>query len=150
LRIGTLSTARITPAALIRPGRQAPETVVTAVAARDPARAEAFAAAHGIPVTHESYQALIADPAIDAVYNPLPNSLHAEWTLRAIGAGKHVLCEKPFTSRADQAREAAAAAQASGLVVMEAMHDRHHPLARLMLGQLPLIAGPEDDRLPDR
>jgi len=146
LRIGALSTARITPAALIRPARQAPETVVTAVAARDPARARAFAAAHDIPVVHESYQALIADPDIDAVYNPLPNSLHAEWTLRAIGAGKHVLCEKPFTSRADQAREVAAAAQASGLVVMEAMHYRYHPLARLMLGQLPLIAGPEDDR----
>jgi predicted dehydrogenase len=90
LRIGTLSTARITPAALIAPARQARGTVVTAVAARDPARAEAFAAAHGIPVVHESYQALIADPDIDAVYNPLPNSLHAETTylgqLRAFAA----------------------------------------------------------------
>ena len=146
LRVGTLSAARITPAALITPARQVPETVVTAVAARDPAQAEAFAAAHGIPVVRESYQALIADPDIDAIYNPLPNSLHAEWTLRAIDAGKHVLCEKPFTSNAGQAREAAAAARASGLVVMEAMHYRYHPLAQLMLGQLPLIAGPEDDR----
>jgi predicted dehydrogenase len=146
LRIGTLGAARITQAALITPARQAPETVVTAVAARDRARAEAFAAAQGIPVVHDSYQALIADPDIDAVYNPLPNSLHAPWTLRAIDAGKHVLCEKPFTSHAGQAREVAAAARASGLVVMEAMHYRYHPLAQVMLDQLPLIAGPEDDR----
>jgi len=146
LRIGTLGAARITAAALVTPARQVPGTVVTAVAARDPARAKAFAAAHGIPVVHESYQALIADPHVDAIYNPLPNSLHAEWTLRAIGAGKHVLCEKPFTSRAAQAREVAAAARASGLVVMEAMHYRYHPLAQLMLGRLALVAGPEEDR----
>jgi len=146
LRIGILGAARITQAALITPARQAAETVVTAVAARDRARAVAFAAAQGIPVVHDSYQALIADPDIDAVYNPLPNSLHAPWTLRAIDAGKHVLCEKPFTSHAGQAREVAAAARASGLVVMEAMHYRYHPLAQVMLGQLPLIAGPEDDR----
>ena len=146
LRIGTLGAARITAAALITPARQVPETVVTAVAARDRARAEAFAAAHGIPVVHDSYQALVADPDIDAVYNPLPNSLHAPWTLRAIEAGKHVLCEKPFTSHAGQAREVAAAARTSGLVVMEAMHYRYHPLAQVMLDQLALIAGPEADR----
>jgi predicted dehydrogenase len=145
LRIGTLGAARITEAALITPARQAPDAVVTAVAARDRARAQAFAAAQDIPVVHDSYQALIADPDIDAVYNPLPNSLHAPWTLRAIDAGKHVLCEKPFTSQAGQAREVAAAARASGLVVMEAMHYRYHPLAQVMLDQLALIAGPEDD-----
>jgi predicted dehydrogenase len=142
LRIGTLSTARITPPALLTPARQLTETVVTAVAARDRAQAQRFAAAYGIPVVHDSYEALIADPDIDAVYNPLPNSLHARWTLRAIEAGKHVLCEKPFTSDAAQAREVAAAARASGLVVMEAMHYRYHPLAQTMLDQLSLIAGP--------
>jgi predicted dehydrogenase len=75
---------------------------------------------------------LLADPDIDAVYNPLPNSLHGPWTLRAIAAGKHVLCEKPFASNAEEATQVAQAASASGLVVMEAMHYRYHPLiARL-------------------
>jgi predicted dehydrogenase len=141
LRIGTLSTARITPLALITPAREVPETVVTAVAARDRHQAEAFAAEYGIPVVHDSYEALIADPDIDAIYNPLPNSLHGPWTLAAIKAGKHVLCEKPFTSNAGEAREVAAAARDSGLVVMEAMHYRYHRLAQIMTGQLPLIAG---------
>jgi predicted dehydrogenase len=144
LRIGTLSTARITPPALLTPASQLAETVVTAVAARDRAQAEKFAAAHGIPVVHDSYEALIEDPGIDAIYNPLPNSLHAKWTLRAIEAGKHVLCEKPFTSNAAEARAVAAAAKASGLVVMEAMHYRYHPLAQTMLSQLALIAGPDN------
>ena len=142
LRIGTLSTARITPPALITPARQLPEAAVTAVAARDRDRAEAFAAEHGIPRVHDSYAALIADPDIDAVYNPLPNSLHGRWTLAAIDAGKHVLCEKPFTSNADEARQVAAAARQAGVVVMEAMHYRYHRLAHIMVDQLALIAGP--------
>jgi predicted dehydrogenase len=133
LRVGTLGAARITPAALIKPARQVPEMTVTAVAARDPARAREFAAKHGIAVVHDSYEALIADPEIDAVYNPLPNSLHAPWTLRAIAAGKHVLCEKPFTSNEAEAQEVAAAAKSAGLVVVEAFHYRYHPLARRML-----------------
>ena len=133
LRIGALGAARITPGALIKPARRVPEVVIAAVAARDPGRAGQFAAKHGIPVVHDSYAALIADPAIDAIYNPLPNSLHAPWTLRAIEAGKHVLCEKPFTSNAAEAAEVAAAAKASGLVVMEAFHYRYHPLAQRML-----------------
>jgi predicted dehydrogenase len=82
---------------------------------------------HGLPKAYGGYQELLDDPDIDAVYNPLPNSLHAPWTLRAIAAGKHVLCEKPFTSNADQAAEVAQACP-SGLVVMEAMHYRYHPL----------------------
>ncbi len=146
LRIGTLSTARITRPALITPARQVPEAEVTAVAARDRTRAEAFAAQHGIPVVHDSYAALIADPGIDAIYNPLPNSLHGRWTLAAIQAGKHVLCEKPFTSNAAEARAVAAAARRSGLVVMEAMHYRYHRLAQIMTAQLPRIVGPEADR----
>ena len=79
------------------------------------------------------------DPGIDAIYNPLPNSLHAPWTLRAIEAGKHVLCEKPFTSNAAEAERVAVAAKGSGLVVMEAFHYRYHPLARRMLD---VVAGP--------
>jgi predicted dehydrogenase len=132
LRIGTLGAARITPAALLKPASQLPEVTVSAVAARDPGRARRFADRHRIRRVHGSYQALLDDPAIDAIYNPLPNSLHAEWTLRAIEAGKHVLCEKPFTANAVEAAEVAAAAKASGLVVMEAFHYRYHPLARRM------------------
>jgi predicted dehydrogenase len=132
LRIGTLGAARITPGALLKPARQIPDVTVAAVAARDPERARRFAAKHRIRRVHDSYQALIDDPAVDAVYNPLPNSLHAPWTLRAIEAGKHVLCEKPFAANADEAAGVAAAARESGLVVMEAFHYRYHPLARRM------------------
>jgi predicted dehydrogenase len=144
LRIGTLSTARITPPALLDPARLVPGVTVTAVAARNRVGAAAFAAEHGIGVVHDSYEALLADPDIDAVYNPLPNSLHGPWTLRAIEAGKHVLCEKPFTSNAAEAQQVTAAARASGLVVMEAMHYRYHPLASLLREQVGLIAGRRD------
>jgi predicted dehydrogenase len=129
LRIGILGAAKIAPAALVRPGREVAEVDVAAVAARDPARASNFARKHGISRTHPSYEALIADPHIDAIYNPLPNALHAHWTLRAIEAGKHVLCEKPFTANADEARTVADAAAAAGVVVTEAFHYRYHPLA---------------------
>jgi predicted dehydrogenase len=128
LRIGVLGAARITPAALIRPARAVPEVRVAAVAARDPGRASAFAAKHGIPTVYPDYATLVADPELDAVYIPLPNGLHEQWTLAALEAGKHVLCEKPLTSNADQAREVADAADASRLVLMEAFHYRYHPL----------------------
>lgn len=102
--------------------------MVAAVAARDASRAQAFAAKHDIARVHESYDALIADPDLDAVYNPLPNSLHGRWTRAALAAGKHVLCEKPFTANAAEAREIAELAANSGRVVMEAFHYRYHPL----------------------
>ncbi len=130
LRIGVLGSARISAPALIEPARQVPAVTVAAVAARQQARAEAFAVRHEIPVAYGSYDDLLADPDIDAVYNPLPNSLHGPWTLRAIGAGKHVLCEKPFASNAPEAERVADAAADAGLVVMEAMHYRYHPLTR--------------------
>ncbi|MEU6788380.1 Gfo/Idh/MocA family oxidoreductase [Nonomuraea angiospora] len=145
LRIGVLGAARIAPAALVNPGRLVPGVEVAAVAARDRSRAEAFAAKHGIPRIHASYDELIADPALDAIYNPLPNALHASWTIRALEAGKHVLCEKPFTSNEAEAREVAEAAEKSGTVVMEAFHYRYHPLAERMreivaeLGELRLV-----------
>jgi predicted dehydrogenase len=132
LRIGILGAARIAPPALVRPARTVNEVGVTAVAARDPRRAEAFARKHRIPRALPSYQAVLDDPDIEAVYNPLPNGLHAEWTLKALEAGKHVLCEKPFTANAAEARTVAEAAKASGLVVMEAFHYRYHPLAARM------------------
>jgi predicted dehydrogenase len=130
LRIGVLGAARITPMALIRPARDIRGVSVTAVAARDPERAQAFARKHGIDKIHDDYDSLLADPDVDAVYNPLPNSLHAEWTLRALDARKHVLCEKPFTSNASEAERVHQAAERSERVVMEAFHYRYHPLAQ--------------------
>ncbi len=113
LRIGTLGAARIAPAAIVKPAREVDEAELTAVAARDPAKAAKFAKKHDIPRVHETYEALLADDQIDAVYNPLPNGLHGVWTRRALDAGKHVLCEKPLTANADEAEEVAAAAGTS-------------------------------------
>jgi len=132
LRIGVLGAARITPMALLRPAREILDVTVSAVAARDPERARAFAARHRVPQVRDSYDALIDDPELDAIYNPLPNSLHCEWTIRALRAGKHVLCEKPMASNAEEAERMAAAAQESGRVLMEAFHWRYHPLAARM------------------
>ena len=132
VRIGTLGAARITPSALVKPCRSSSEAELVAVAARDRSRADAFAGKHGIPRVFDSYADLLADPDIDAVYNPLPNGLHAEWTIAALEAGKHVLCEKPFTNNAQEAEAVAAVADRTGLVVMEAFHYRYHPLADRM------------------
>jgi predicted dehydrogenase len=131
LRIGVLGAARIAPAAIIAPARSVDGVTVAAVAARDPVRAAAFARKHGVPATR-TYDELIADDDLDAIYIPLPNGLHHEWTLRALAAGKHVLCEKPFTSNAAEAADIAERAQGTGLVVMEAFHYRYHPLATRM------------------
>ena len=129
LRIGILGAASIAPMALIRPARQVPEVCIEAVAARDPVRAQKFAAKHGIPRVHESYDALLKDPEIDAVYNPLPNGLHCEWSVRALEAGKHVLCEKPLAANAEEAERMADAAEREGRVLAEAFHWRYHPLS---------------------
>jgi len=130
LRFGILGAARIAPAALIRPARHVADARVVAVAARDRDKATRFAAKHDIATVHTSYDALLADPDVDAIYNPLPNGLHGKWTRAALAAGKHVLCEKPFTANADEAAEVAAVAASSGRVVMEAFHYRYHPLAQ--------------------
>jgi predicted dehydrogenase len=127
-----LGAARIAPMALIRPAREVEGVEVAAIAARDVVRAEKFAARHGIARAHASYAALLADEAIDAIYNPLPNGLHAEWSIRALEAGKHVLCEKPIASNAAEAEQMAAAAERSGRVLVEAFHWRYHPLAARM------------------
>ncbi len=129
VRIGILGAARIAPAALIKPAKDSGEVVVVAVAARDRSRAQAFADKHGISRVYDSYEALVADPDLDAVYNPLPNGLHGKWTRAALEAGKHVLCEKPFTANADEARQIAELAAKSDRVVMEGYHYRYHPFA---------------------
>jgi len=133
LRIGILGAARIAPMAVIRPARGLAEVEVAAVAARDPSRAAAFAQRHGVPRVHDTYASLLADREIEAVYNPLPNGLHGRWTIAALEAGKHVLCEKPFAANAEEAEAVAAVARRSGLTTMEAFHYRYHGLAARML-----------------
>ncbi len=128
VRIGILGAARIAPLALINPAKKNADVIVAAVAARDASRARSFAAKHGVASVHESYEGLIADPDLDAIYNPLPNGLHGRWTRAALAAGKHVLCEKPLTANASEAREIAELAANSDRVVMEAFHYRYHPL----------------------
>jgi D-xylose 1-dehydrogenase (NADP+, D-xylono-1,5-lactone-forming) len=126
MRLGLVSTAAINQALL---GATPPEVEIAAVASRDGARAQAYAHDHGIARSHASYEALLEDDAIDAVYISLPNGMHHEWTLKAIDAGKHVLVEKPYSRRSAEAEEAWAAADRAGLVVMEAFMWRHHPQA---------------------
>jgi predicted dehydrogenase len=133
IRIGCLGAARIAPAALIRPARNCAGVEVKAIAARDEARAEAFASKHGVPRVYGSYRELVEADDLDAVYVPLPNGLHAEWTIAAIEAGKHVLCEKPFTANAGEAERVRDIARRSDRVVMEAFHWRYHPLAQRLL-----------------
>ena len=132
LRLGILGAARIAERALIIPAREVASVTVAAVATRDKARADTFALQHGIPTAYGSYESLLEDPSVDAVYIPLPNALHGSWTLRALEAGKHVLCEKPFTANAAEAERVVSAATSTGLVVMEAMHYRYHPLVQRM------------------
>jgi predicted dehydrogenase len=132
IRIGMLGAARIGNWGIVRPAARVEGCVLHAVAARDVARARAYARKHGIPRVHASYDDLLADPEIDAIYNPLPNSHHGEWSIKALAAGKHVLCEKPFASNSDEAARMAAAAERHGRVLMEAFHYRFHPLAARM------------------
>ena len=89
VRIGVLGAASIVPSALMNPGRGVHDAQILAIASRDPKRAYTLAKKHGIPRVHQTYSALLADDDIDAIYNPLPNSLHAKWTIRALKAGKH-------------------------------------------------------------
>lgn len=128
LRVGVLGTARICRH-LIPALRTSRRTALTAVASRDAGRAVEFARTWAIPAAHTSYDALLRDTGVDAVYIPLPNALHVEWTLRALDAGKHVLCEKPLALTPDDVDRVAAVAQARGRVVAEAFMYRHEPMA---------------------
>jgi predicted dehydrogenase len=125
IRWGLLGTARINRS-LIPRMKELPRHQLVAVASRDGARARAYAAEWNIPRAHGSYEELLSDPDIDAVYVPLPNALHAEWTVAAARAGKHVLCEKPLTTSLADHDAIEAAARAAGVVVAEAFMYRHH------------------------
>lgn len=129
MRLGILGAAAIAPSAVINPAEQIDGVEVYAVAARDLKKAEKFARKHNVTKAYGNYEALLADDQIDAVYIPLPNGLHGEWTVKALQAGKHVLCEKPFTANANEAKAVATIARQSGLTVMEAFHWRYHALA---------------------
>ena len=123
---GIVSTARI-GARLVHAAAQTDAAEVVAVGSRSAEAARAFADAHGIARAHGSYEALLADPGVDAVYVPLPNSMHVEWTMRALEAGKHVLCEKPMDRRPAQVERAFDLAERRGLVLSEGFMWRHHP-----------------------
>ena len=123
LRWGILSTANITEK-LLGSGH---DQQFVAVGSRDLGRAQAFASEHGIARAHGSYEELLADPEVDAIYNPLPNSLHVEWSIKALEAGKHVLCEKPMSRHPDEVDRAFDVAEREGRVLEEAFMWRHHP-----------------------
>ena len=126
LNWGLLSTARINRSVI--PGlRASKRSNLLAVASRSQESADTFAKKWKIPRAHGSYEALLADPEIDVIYNPLPNHMHAEWTIKAVEAGKHVLCEKPIALNVEDVDAIAAAAQKHGRVVAEAFMYRHHP-----------------------
>ncbi|HWG84377.1 MAG TPA: Gfo/Idh/MocA family oxidoreductase [Deinococcales bacterium] len=149
LRWGILGAANIARKALVPAMRSARGTELLAVASRAPEKARAFADELAIPRAYGSYEELLADPEIDAVYNPTPNSEHAPWTIRALRAGKHVLCEKPFTLNAAEAEEVDAVGRESGKVLMEAFMYRFHPqveraqevLRSGAIGELRLVRG---------
>jgi predicted dehydrogenase len=132
MRIGLLAAARITTAAVVEPATRIDGADVVAVAARTLERAQVAADRWGLGLAFGSYQELVESPEIDAIYIATPAALHHRWTLAALAAGKHVLCEKPFASNAGEAREMVAAADAAGLVLMEAFHWRYHPLVGQM------------------
>ncbi len=148
LNWGLLSTAKINRA-LITPLNASKRTRLLAVASRSQSSADAYAREHKIPRAHGSYEALLADPEIDVIYNSLPNHLHAKWTIKALRAGKHVLCEKPIALTLAEVDEITSAAKETGKVAAEAFMYRHHAQTLKVkeivdggaLGKLQLIKG---------
>jgi D-xylose 1-dehydrogenase (NADP+, D-xylono-1,5-lactone-forming) len=144
MRLGLLSTARINEL-LVAGARQARDVEVVAIGSRQRERAEAQAQGLGVPRAHGSYEELLADPDVEAVYIALPNSMHVEWSLRALAAGRHVLCEKPLSRHPEDVERAFDAAEQAGLVLAEAFMWRHHPQAQRLvellgeIGRLRLI-----------
>ncbi|CAG1014076.1 D-xylose 1-dehydrogenase (NADP+) [Anaerolineales bacterium] len=148
LNWGLLSTAKINQA-LIRPLTSSKRTRLLAVASRSQSSAESYAREWKIPRAHGSYESMLADPEIDVVYNSLPNHLHAEWTIKALRAGKHVLCEKPIALTLAEVDAMIQAARETGKVLAEAFMYRHHPQTLKVkelvdsgvLGKIQLIKG---------
>jgi predicted dehydrogenase len=149
IRWGVLGAARIATEKVIPAMQQAAHCEVVAIGSREGARATQTAAELGIPRAHASYEALLADPDVDAIYNPLPNHLHVPWTTKAAEAGKHVLCEKPIAMNAAEARTLLDVRERTGVRIQEAFMVRTHPQwrrARAMaesgaLGEVRAIAG---------
>ncbi|KAJ5391310.1 NAD(P)-binding protein [Penicillium cosmopolitanum] len=139
IRIGLIGASTIAPFAVITPAKSHPDVIVAAVAARDINRAEAYARRYDIPVVHSTYQALLEDPSIDAVYIALPNSYHYEWSLRSVQAGKHVLLEKPSCSNATEAKKLfkhPLITAPNAPVLLEAFHYQFHPAWQTFLTQV--------------
>jgi len=133
LRWGVLSTANIGLKKVLPAMQQGKYTEVVAIASRDLAKARQAAAELNIPTAYGSYEELLADPNIDAIYNPLPNQFHVPWTIKAAEAGKHVLCEKPIATSAAQAEEMFDAAQKAGRLLAEAFMYVSHPQTHAIL-----------------
>jgi D-xylose 1-dehydrogenase (NADP+, D-xylono-1,5-lactone-forming) len=148
LRWGLLSTARINDA-LIPPLHLSKRNELIAVASRTKVKADGYARSKKIKLSYGSYEELLANPDIDVIYNPLPNHLHAEWTIKAVEAGKHVLCEKPMALRLDEVDAIAAAAGKHDRIVAEAFAYRSHPQTRKVreiiesgrLGKIKIVRG---------
>jgi len=132
LRLGVLGAAKISPDAIVGPAKTGLARLVS-VAARDEERARAFAEEHGFEKILDSYDEVLEDTDVEAVYNPLPNGLHAVWNLRAIEAGKHVLSEKPSAANAEEAKEVLEAVSSGKVKFMEGFHYRYHPVMEKML-----------------
>ena len=129
LNVGILGAAGIAPASIIRPASRRDDVTIAAVASRSAGSAERYAREHLIERAYRDYMALLHDPDIDLVYVALPPSEHAAWSIAALEAGKDVLCEKPFAMKAVQAKRMRAAAESTGGRLIEAFHDRYHPLS---------------------
>ncbi|EON66977.1 NAD binding Rossmann fold oxidoreductase [Coniosporium apollinis CBS 100218] len=129
IRLGVLSTAQINPAAAFHPAETHPDVILYAIASRDAASAQKTAKQYKFQKSYGSYQALLDDPEVDAVYVSTPNGMHYEWAHKALKAGKHVLLEKPFTSNGEEARKLVETAQQTGKVLEEAFHWQFHPAA---------------------
>ena len=143
---GLISTALINEA-ILRGAAETEDADVIAVASRDEARARSYADEHGLERSYGSYELLLADPDVEAVYISLPNTLHAEWSIKALEAGKHVLCEKPFTRHSEEVTAAFDVAERTGRLLSEAFMYRHNPQTKRVeelvadgaIGQLRLI-----------
>lgn len=133
IRFGILGAARVVPMALLEPAARRGDVEVVALAAKRQGVAEVFCSKWNIPRAYDNYNSLLNDSRVDVVYNALPPHLHAEFSIKALRAGKHVLCEKPFAMSLVEARQMQEAARSSGCRIVEAFHDRYHPVFNYLI-----------------